>query len=200
MRKLSISVLALAALLLTQSCVGLGGGDASEEEFYGYFLRDAKAMESMGLPVYWLGREFKVEGLMFRGPHGAEFGADVEEAGGLQLTYVAELDGGNVPFQLIVRSRAAWAQAEQRVRDPGVPGVTRRVVAVGDRQGELISIPSGTRPVNTLWLVLDLGDVVVLGQALAGGPVYPGGPDYNPFTNDPDLLVQVMQDLRPYPQ
>jgi len=56
------------------------------------------------------------------------------------------------------------------------------------------------RPLNILRLVLDYGDVVVVAAAAAGGPVHPGGPDYNPFINDPDLFVQVMQGLRPYPE
>ena len=34
----------------------------------------------------------------------------------------------------------------------------------------------------------------------SGGPMYPGGPDYNPFINNPDLLVALMEDLRPYPE
>ena len=99
-----------------------------------------------------------------------------------------------------MRTRDAWARVQQRVTDPGLPGVTRRTVTVAGREAELISVPLGTRPLNTVWLVLDLGDAVVLAQALAGGPVYPGGPDSDPFINNPDLLVQVMQNLRPYPQ
>jgi hypothetical protein len=78
--------------------------------------------------------------------------------------------------------------------------VTRRTVSVGGREGELLFLPLGTRPLNILRLVLDLGDVVVVAQTHAGGPVYPGGPDYTPFINNPDLLIQVMEDLRPYPE
>jgi len=46
----------------------------------------------MGLPVYWLGTEFTVEGLVFRGPHGAEFGGEVEQ--GMGMSYLANLKGG----------------------------------------------------------------------------------------------------------
>jgi len=105
-----------------------------------------------------------------------------------------------VPFDLTIQGRDAWEVAKDRALNPRLPGVTRRVVTVAGREAELISIPLDTRPLNTLWLVLDLGDVVVVAQALAGGSVQADGPDYSPFINNPDLLVQVMQDLRPYPQ
>ena len=67
------------------------------------------------------------------------------------------------------------------------------------RQAELISIPRFTRPVGQLRLILDLDEVFVVAVARSGGQK-PGGSDYNIFIRDPDLLVQVMQDLRPYPE
>ena len=185
----------VAAAALWTSC------DPEEQPQEGldkYFLRDAAAMQATGLPVYWLGTEFTVEGLVFRGPYGAEFGGEVEQ--GIGMSYLAPVDGGNTGLGLTVRSRDAWARLEERVRNPGLPGVTRRMVTVGDREAELISIPLDTRPVNTLRLILELDEVVVVASALAGGAVYPGGPDYDPFINNPDLLVQVMQNLRPYPE
>jgi len=199
-RRLVIFPLVLVTAVFAVSCVGLPHDDNPDQRFYGYFLRDVETMQAIGLPVYWLGSDFTVDGLVFRGPYGAEFGAEVE--GGIQLTYLAPLQvGGNTSLDLIVRSRDAWTRAEHQVRDPGLPGVTRRTVTVGSREAELIFVPLGTRPVNTLWLVLDLGDAVVLAQALAGGAMYPGGPDYNPFINNPDLLVQVIEEnLRPYPE
>jgi hypothetical protein len=194
--KLAASVCALIAIVAAVACIGRSGDDGSDGDLDEYFLRDVATVEAMGLPLYWLGTEFTVDGLVFRGPHGAEFGAEVE--GGIHMSY--RLVGGNSTLDLTVYSRDAWARAEDRVRNPGLPGVTHRTVTVGGREAELISIPLGTRPVNTLWLVLDLGDVVVLATAGAGGVVYPGGPDYNPFINNPDLLIQVMEDLRPYPE
>jgi len=187
-------VVALAAALFWTSC---DPDSQSEGGLDKYFLRDAAAMQAMGLPVYWLGTDFTVEGLVFRGPFGAEFGGEVEQ--GIGMTYLASVDGGNTGLGLTVRGRDAWARLEDRVRNPGLPGVTRRTVTVGDREAELISIPLDTRPVNTLRLILELDEVVVVASALAGGPVHPGGPDYDPFINNPDLLVQVMEDLRPYP-
>jgi len=80
------------------------------------------------------------------------------------------------------------------------PGVTRRAVSVQNRDGVLLLQAAGARPLNAIWLILELGDVVVVADTNSGGAVRPGGPDYNPFINDPDLLVEVMQDLRPYPE
>jgi hypothetical protein len=185
----------LAGAALSTSC----DPDEQSDGLDKYFLRDVAAVQAMGLNVYWLGTEFTVDGVVFRGPYGFEFGPEVEGAG-IEMTYVASLDGGNIDFDLDVLSRDVWDLTKEDVLNPGLPGVTRETVSVGEREGQLISVPLGTRPVNTLWLVLDLGDVVVLATAGAGGPVYPGGPDYNPFINNPDLLIQAMQDLRPYPE
>jgi len=114
------------------------------------------------------------------------------------------LEGGNSSLDLTVYSINAWSLAKERVENPKIPGeprpVTRRTVSVGTREAELVSLPLGTREVNQLWLILDMEDAVAVAVAGSGGPVYPGGPDYNPFINNPDLLVQVMEDLRPYPQ
>ena len=193
---LLVGLMALGTVGLWTSC---DLGDESEGGLDKYFLRDAKAMHEMDLPVYWLGKEFTVGGLVFRGPHGAEFGGEVEQ--GIGMTYTATLEGGGgVPFNLGVQGRDAWELKKDRVLNPRLPGVTQRVVTVGGREAAMISIPSGTRPVNTLWLVLELDEVVVVAEALAGGPVSAGGPDYSPFINNPDLLVQVMQGLRLYPE
>ena len=199
MPKAVVSLCALIAIVAAVACIGRGGDDQSEGDLDEYFLRDVATVEAMGLPVYWLGTEFTVDGLVFRGPYGAEFGAEVE-GGGIRAAYLAPLDGGNVAFRVTTYTRDAWELTKERVLNPGLPGVTRETVTVAGREAQLISVPLGTRPVNTLWLVLDLGDVVVLATAGAGGAVYPGGPDYNPFINNPDLLIQVMEDLRPYPE
>lgn len=196
--KLSASVALLIAVVAVVFYVNRAGDDG-EGDLDEYFLRDVATVEAMGLPVYWLGTEFTVDGLVFRGPYGFEYGPEVEGVG-IEMTYQASLDGGNVVFDLNVFSRDVWELTKERVLNPGLPGVTRNSVTVAGREAQLISVPLGTRPVNTLWLLLDLGDVVVLATALAGGAVYPGGPDSNPFINNPDLLIQVMEDLRLYPE
>jgi len=195
--KLAASVCALIVVVAGFVWISRSLNNESEGDLDRYFLRDVATVEAMGLPVYWLGREFTVDGLVFRGPYVSEFGAEVE-GGGIHMSYV--LEGGNTPADLTVYSRDAWELVKDSMMNPRLPGVTRRGVSVQNRAGELILQSAGARPLNALWLILDLGDVVVVAQTNSGGAVRPGGPDYNPFINNPDLLVQVMQDLRPYPQ
>jgi len=195
--KLAAAVAALIVVVAGFVWISRSPNDSPEEQAYGYFLRDVATVEAMGLPVYWLGREFTVDGSVFRGPYVSEFGAEVE-GGGVHMSYL--LEGGNSSLDLTVYGRDAWEPVEDRVMNPRLPGVTRQTVSVGGREGELLFLPLDTRPLNVLRLILDFGDVVVVASAHAGGAVYPGGPDYNPFINNPDLLIQVMEDLRPYPQ
>jgi hypothetical protein len=199
--RLLVPIAALVVTLPAISCVGLGHNDDVNERFYGYFLRDAKAMQEMGLPVYWLGRQFTATpgGLTFRGPYGAEFGGEVE-GGGVSVEYITE---GPNRLDITIYSPHAWELAKDRILNPQLMSnegeVTRRTVTVKGRQAELISVPSANRPVNALSLILELDTVVVLGEAhsLLSAD---GASELNIFINNPDLLVQVMQDLRPYPE
>ena len=194
MLKLGASLLVLAVVAgVAWFVVHEQQGESSDDPDE-YFLRDVATVEAMGLPVYWLGREFTAGDLVFRGPYGAEFGAEVE-GGGVRTTYLAPLDGGNVAFRLTTYSRDAWELVKERILNPKLPGVTRRTVSIRDRQAELISVPLGTRPVNTLSLVLDLGDVAIVAAAGAGAPDEPP----NPLINA-DNLTALMEDLRPYPE
>ena len=192
----------MITLVAVSACVRRGDDDESDQRFYGYFLRDAKAMQEMGLPVYWLGREFTATpgGITFRGPYGAEFGAEVE-GGGVFMGYLRE--GPDPGLEITVYSPDAWELAKDRILNPRLMSnegeVTRRTVTVKGRQAELISVPQFTRPVGQLRLILDLDEVVVVAVARSGGQG-PDGTDYSLFVNNPDLLVQVMQDLRPYPE
>jgi hypothetical protein len=192
--KAVVSLCALAAIVAAVAWISCGGDDGDLDE---YFLRDVATVEAMGLPVYWLGTEFTVDGVVFRGPYVSEFGAEVE-GGGIRMSYV--LVGGNTPAYLTIYSRDAWELVKDRMMNPRLPGVTRRTVSVQDRDGELILQSAGARPLNAIWLILDLSVVVGVADTNSGGAIYPGGPDYNPFINNPDLLIQVMEDLRPYPE
>ena len=110
--------------------------------------------------------------------------------------------GTNVGLEITVYSPDAWELAKRRILNPQLlPSegeITRRTVTVKGRQAELISIPRFTRPVGQLRLILDLDEVFVV--AVARSVQRPDGTDYNIFIKNPDLLVQVMQDLRPYPE
>ena len=201
------SVATLAVVVYAVSYGSPGNDDDVDQRFYGYFLRDAKAMEEMGLPVYWLGRQFTAGGLIFQGPYAAEFGGEVE--GGIFIHYTSWLDGTpgegrNVGLEITVYGRDAWELAKDRILNPRLMSnegeVTRQTVIVKGRRAELMSVPSANRPVNALSLILDLDSVVVVAVAPSGGQ-RPGGGDYNPFINNPDLLVQVIdENLRPYPE
>ena len=187
------SLVALVALVAVALGSGDGADDVPDEELESYFLRDAAAMQAMGLPVYWLGTEFTVDDAEFQGPH--VYGGRTEvQGGGISMSYLR----ANASLRLTVYSRTAWDLVRDTMMSPPLRGVTRKTVSVGGREGELVFIPSDTRPLSMLRLILDLGDVVVVAATGAGGATYPGGPDYNPFINKPDLLIEVMEDLRRY--
>jgi hypothetical protein len=220
MLKLAAAVLALPAVVAIGLFLGCGGNHVlerdsrqssprdgnAEGDLDKYFLRDAATVEAMGLPVYWLGRDFAAGTLLFHGPYVAEFGGEVT-GGGISMKYFAPLqndaqlfEGPDTTLQVTTYSRAAWEVVEDRTTNPPTPGVTRKIVSVLGRNAEVFSAASATRPLNALWVVIDLDDVVVVARAQSGGPVSPGGPDHSPFINNPDLLIQVMEGLRPYPE
>jgi len=76
--KLAASVCALIVVVAGFVWISRSLNNESEGDLDKYFLRDVPTVEAMGLPVYWLGREFTVDGLLFRGPYVAEFGDEVE--------------------------------------------------------------------------------------------------------------------------
>jgi hypothetical protein len=194
-------LLVLVALVVAALWISCESDDQSEEGLDKYFLRDVAAVQALGLQVYWLGTEFTVDGQVFRGPYGFEYGPEVEGAG-IEMTYMALLpDGGGVPLDLFVYSSDLWESVKDRTMNPQLPGVTRRAVSVQDREGELILQSAGARPLNAIWLILDLGDVVVVAQTNSViGATPTAGSDLNPIVNNPDLLIQVMEGLRPYPE
>ncbi len=195
-------------MLTAISCLNFGESDErADERFYGYFLRDEKAMEDMGLPVYWLGRGFTAGGLTFQGPYGAEFGGEVE-GGGIFLHYTSWLDGtpfegSNIWLDITVYGPAAWEPVKDRILNPRVLStegeVKQRTANVGGRQAQLIAIPGlPSRPVARLRLVIELEPVVVVGEAVSN--LSADGTELSIFIKNPDLFVQVMQGLRPYPE
>ena len=200
--KLGASVVALVAVVAVFFLINRGGDDDPEEEFYGYFLRDAKTLQDMGLPVYWLGREFTAtpKGIVFRGPYGVGFGAEVE-GGGVFMRYLPE--GSDPGLELTDYSADAWNLVRDTMLNPRpLPSegeVARQTVTVNGHDAELIFVPQTGRKIGQLRLVLDLDEVVVVALVRSGGPGS-AGVDYSLFIRNPDLLVQVMQDLRPYPE
>jgi hypothetical protein len=192
-----LGLMAVAA----SSCGTQRGGDAqTEANLDPDFVAAVATARALDVPVYWLGQEFAVGGLVFRGPDVVDFDNDVE-ATGIGMTYIAPVDDGNTGLDLTVYGRDAWELVKERVTNPRTPGASRRSVSVLGKDAEMFSAPGGTRPLNALWLILDLGDAVVVATVNSGGPAYAGGPDYNPLINSPDLFVQVIEEnLRPYPE
>jgi hypothetical protein len=172
------------------------GGPGGDEPV----LTEAEAAKDAGLAVYWLGPSFEAGGVLFR-ISDAQFPEGIVSVPvpGLALSYSSQPEPAG-SLDLEVLSRSDWDEVREKVSNPPLSGVTRRTVTVGGREGELLYLPLGTRPVNQLWLSLDLGDAVVVAIGSSAGPAEEGGPDRNPMISDPDLFVQVMQDLRPYPQ
>lgn len=193
--------LLLAAVALAVSACGTKRDNPEGLDLDPAFLTPVAAAEEAGVKVYWLGPSFEVDGVVFttteaQFPEGTQ-GVAVE---GFEIDYSSgdQPRGGILELDLL--APAEWMVVEEKLRNPRVPGVTRQSAMVAGRQAELLLLPGGARPLNALWLLLDLGDVVVVAQTNSGGAVYPGGPDYNPFINNPDLLVALMEDLRPYPE
>jgi hypothetical protein len=173
LRRLLTLIVLLTIAPSIASCASLP--DVSDEHYYQNFVKDAQAMQEMGLPVFWLGREFNVGDLTFRGPFVSDFGGEVQ-GGGIKMEYAASLegntqssDGATLPFEITVYSQAAWALVSGRILNPETRGTTHRSVTILGKQAEMFSAPGGTRPLNALWLVLDLGDVTVVAGANAGG-------------------------------
>ncbi len=180
------------------------GPEATQEslDIDSNFQRNVATAEAKGLPAYWLGRGFTAGDLTFDGPYGSGTGSDVE-SGEIDVDYVAWLEGtphqgATVSLFLTAYGRDAWSRVESQFTKPRAG--TEETVRVQGKQAQLLSQFSSDRPLNALWLIVDLGDAVVVADAHSGGPATPGGPDVSPFINNPDLLVQVMQNLRPYPQ
>ena len=147
--------------------------------------------------LYWLGEQFEAGSLSFRVTAANEF-IDRREGPGLEITYIADIGGGHVTFDVESYSGPRGGAAVLRERALAVRGTTSQRVRVGNWDAELLSLPSGTRPVNQLWLFVDLGDTIVVAQAGSGGPGIPGE-DANPLIQA-DLLIDLMTQLRPYPE
>lgn len=172
----------------------------SNDEGYSHFATAAARAPDEGYRAYWLGREFRANELLFRGPSAAGFGSGIA-GGGVLSGYAARLqNGGDVVLELNLYSHTAWAAAEERVEQRDDPMIARRQVSVAGRTGELLSAgPIGDRPVIGLRLILDLGDTVLQADAPSGGATGEGGADVNPLI-DEQTFLRVIQNIRPYPE
>ena len=191
---------ALSALLLTFMAAGCGllpESEPTDPLSNPKFLTPVAEAEEAGVKLYWLGRQFKAGSLSFGVSSATEF-IVLRDGPGLEISYIADVEGGHVGFDVESYSGRQGGAAVIRERALSVRGTTSQRVRIGNWSGELFSIPSGTRPVNNLWLFVDLGDTIVVGQAGSGGPGIPGE-DANPLI-EADLLIDLMAQIRPYPQ
>ena len=198
---------ALSALLLAfmaVGCIPLPESEPKDPRSYPEFLTPVAEAQDAGVKLYWLGEQFQAGSLTFRVGAANEF-IDRSEGPGLEISYSGDTGQGHVSFQLESFSAQGGGAtpplggaAVTRDRALAVRGATSRDVRVGNWDGELLSLPSGTRPVNQLVLFVDLGNTIVVGRAFSGGPGIPGE-DANPLIQA-DLLIDLMEQLRPYPE
>ena len=191
----------LCSSAVALACVGAVTNPAGDPLEQPGFLTPVAQAQELGITPYWLGRKFVVGSLVFEISGGAKLielrrvgqrlileysgiDEDTRSAGLLRLsTYPKDGESANV-----VRERALRVQ-----------GSTSREVRVGSWTGELLSVPSPSRPVNVLELFVDTGRAIVGGLTGASNV---GVPDKqgNPLL-DEDLLIEVMAEhLRPYPE
>jgi len=194
-------VAALTAGLVILSAGLAGCEDEQEPDVNQPVFTEAEAAKEAGLTVYWLGPSFEAGGVLFRMseayfPEGFA-GVPLQ---GLEVGYSSQPEPAGILY-LQVLSKSDWDQVRDKAINARTPGTTQRAVSVAGRDADLFLQAAGSRPLNALWLILDLGDVIVLAHTNSGvAPAAQGGVELNPLIKNPDLFVQVMQDLRPYPE
>lgn len=157
----------------------------------------ARALQA-GLPVYWLGFPVK-DDEMSLDTLDAEYpsGTAGVRFNGVRLHYAAADGRGDLQLSTVPKSE--WPSvADQLLNTQRYPDATRRSVTVAGHPADLVSVPLGTRPVNSLALAVDLGDFVVLAQTPSITSSV--GEEMNPLIINPDRLVALMEQIRPYPQ
>lgn len=163
------------------------------------FLTPVAEAQAAGVKLYWLGDAFKAGSLVYEINAGSDVisRTHIPPPGG-QLAYWAHLEKGTTGMN--VQSYVKGSHEADAVREAaaGVPGFSYRRVQVGPWKGQLYTLPGGSRPVNQLWLFVDVGDSIVVGQASSGTSGIPGE-DVDPLIQS-DVLIFVMEQLRPYPQ
>ena len=164
---------------------------------HGYFLTAVAAVPDKQYRLYWLGSSFEAGGLTFTGPYYPGFGR-ASDAGGMVFDYDAPATGARSgDLTLLVSSEATWPAKRDALKTTSGISVTSATLL--GRPVEVWRTVTGTRPVNQIWVSVDLGDAVVLANAPSVGGIIEGGPDANPLIDEQTLLA-ALQHLRPYPQ
>ena len=188
---------ALFLIVMAVGCIPLAESDESRDpRGYSEFLTPVAEAEDAGVRLYWLGEQFEVGSIPFRLAGASEFVEEQYGGPGVIFAYSGDTGGGHVAFTVGSYSAQRGGAAVLRERVLAVQGATSQRVRVGNWEGELLSLPAGTRPVNQLVLIVDIGNTIVVGRAFSGGTGIPGE-DANPLIQA-DLLIEVMEQLRPY--
>jgi len=189
-RWLKRSLLLAAVALAVSAC---GTKRDNPEGLDPNFLSAVADAQEAGLTVYWVGEQFEVEGLTFRAT-GGRF-EEREEGSSVEVYYGADSEGGGgVAFTPITYGPRAWESARNRVI-PNTEGVIRQAVVVRGWPAELFSIPVG-QWTNRL-VIVEAPDAVIV--ARANTTIARIRRQVNPLV-DPDQLLAVLENLRPYPE
>ena len=186
----------VASLALISLACDIVGDDAPDPEAYRTPVAQAQAA---GLPVYWLGPEFKAGGLSFDFIEGTfPQGIAGVRLNGLQLSYLArEGDSVRASLDVLSFSKDEWPAAEDGViHPPGFPSSVVKNTTLRGARAMLVSIPLDTPAFASLRLIVDLEDVVVVAQTTSA---IVGGRDINPLV-DEQTFLPVLENLRPHPQ
>jgi hypothetical protein len=191
----------IAASLVTASACGLSASSNGSEDPLSdpRFKAAVEEVQQAGLIPYWLGEGFAVGDTPFELTSDAKILSPRGRSPGLFIAYVGSVETGTVPLYINSHSEPGGEADFYRDQAAALPTTRPQRVQVGAWQGELYERSSGPRPVNQVWLFVDVGDTVVIGQAAAVRNGIPGQ-DPNPLI-DKDLLISVMAEhLRPYPE
>ncbi len=198
---LTVALVGVALLVsLAAACGSLpGAGDSEDPLEQPDFLTPIAQAQGAGLELYWLGDSFQGGALTFAISGYADLFTHEDQVSGLEFAYGGKTGPGAVSVDVENYPRGGARDAARRDRARSIPGSTTEQVHVGGWDADLFYLPGGARPVNALWLFVDVGGNTVLVQASSGGPGIPGE-DRNPLI-EKELLIQVVADnLRPYPE
>lgn len=177
----------VAAASLARCTLALPGPD---HEFHNYQTAVAQAPKEDWTP-YWLGRSFDAGGLHFTGPTVADFGDEIS-GGGVTMDYDASHGVGNLAVSLF--SSSAWQDALRRGFGRRVAGSEQNTFVIA---GVPATVTSGPVHNEGVRVDMDFGNTHVLVRA---GPSFDLSNHDTNTLNDVTTLVDVLQNLRPYPQ
>ncbi len=146
--------------------------------------------QDAGVTVYWLGEKFQAGGIEYKIAGETQLIDRTGTIPGVKLFYRGPARGGSVvvDFDSYASSSGepdAWKESLQ-----DLPGASEQDATVAGYDGDVFLVPLDNRPVNQVWLFVDVQDSVLVATAFSGSNGIPGEDD-NPLL-DPDLLVETV--------